>query len=160
MLSKSLIVSMWAHSSWPRACSQPLSVLAVVFSLLNFYSTTIYWAINELVCELVSTQLMALSLLTTTAGTGPSFLLVKFHFFNWTLSYQRAWLWACELAAHGPGLVRSHCRYRQWNFWTLINLFYLNSKLSICLYVSLYVHSSGPWACLQPLLVPAVVFWL
>jgi hypothetical protein len=35
--------------------------------------------------------------------------------------------------------------------------FYLNFEVSISLFVSMSAHSSWPWACSQPLLVPRVV---
>jgi hypothetical protein len=59
---------------------------------------------------------MAPGLLIAIAGTDSGLFVIKFIFFNWVLSNQRAWMWACELTAHGPGLARSHYRYRQWFF--------------------------------------------
>jgi hypothetical protein len=115
-LWKSLIVSMWAHSSWPWACSQPLSVPAVVFSFFFFFPTE-FWAIKELDCEPVSSQLVTLGLHTATTGTGSGFFYVNF-------------------------------------------LFQLYFELSMSLIVSMWAHSSWPWACSQPLPVPAVVFSL
>jgi hypothetical protein len=114
-LSISLIVYMWVHSSWLWAYSQPLPVPAVVFSLLIFFST-VFWAINELDYEHVSSQFMAQGLLTATTDTGSGFFLVSFFFFNYILSYQWAWLWTRELIVDGLGPAYSHCRYRQWIF--------------------------------------------
>jgi hypothetical protein len=158
-LSMSLIVSLWAHSSWPWACLQPQSVPAVVFSLLNFIFPSEFWATNELDCEHVSSQLMALSLLTTTAGTGSGFLLVNYLFFTWMLSCQSACVWACMYTVQGPRLAHSHCRYRQLFFackiifcnWTLSNL---RTWLWAC-----ELTAPGPWPAYSPCWYRQCIFW-
>jgi hypothetical protein len=63
---------------------------------------------------------MAMGLLTATAGTGSGIFVVNFSFLNCIFSYQWAWLWACELTAHGPGLAYSHYGYRKWYFYCYI----------------------------------------
>jgi hypothetical protein len=99
---------------------------------------------------------MALGLLTATADTGSAFLYINFFIFTWILSYQSAWLWACELIAHSPGLAHSHCP--QWFFICSIFFCHLNFEVSISLILSMWTHSPWPRACLQPLPIPAVVF--
>jgi hypothetical protein len=85
---KGWFVSIKPHSWWPRACSQRLPVLAVVFSILNICVSSEFWAINELDCEYVSSKLMALGLLTAIADSGSGIFHVKFLYFNWVLNYQ------------------------------------------------------------------------
>jgi hypothetical protein len=152
----SWIVSRWAHSSWPRACSQPLPVPEVVFFMLFLFFSTELWATNELDCAHVSSQLMDLGLLRATTDTGNGFLDVNLFFFTWILSCQSTCVWA---AVQGPRLAHNHCWYLQWILDVNFYFFHLNSELSICWILSLWVHSSWPWACSQPLLVPAVDLW-
>jgi hypothetical protein len=143
-LSISLNVSMWAHSSWPWACPQPLPVPAVLFCTLDFFLSPEFWAINQLDCEHLSSQFMAMGLLTAIAGTGSGFFLIKLWFFTWILRFQSTWMWACELIAHGRGLAHSHYPYRQWFFPCKFFSFHLNSELLISLFVSMWAHSSWP----------------
>jgi hypothetical protein len=93
---------------------------------------------------------MAQDWLIETTGTSNGFFHVKVLYFNWILSYQWAWLWACELTADGPGLVPSHYRYRQW-FFPVNFFFQLYFELSMIFIVSMWVHSSWPRACSEPL---------
>jgi hypothetical protein len=54
----------------------------MVSSLLIVFFSQEFSGDYQLVCELVSSQLMALGLLTATAGTSSGLFVVKFTFFN------------------------------------------------------------------------------
>jgi hypothetical protein len=72
-----------------RTCSRSLSscighgflLLSGIFIVIFFFPIE-FFAINELDCELMSSQLMTQGLLTATNGIGSCFLLVKFYFFT------------------------------------------------------------------------------
>jgi hypothetical protein len=112
-------------------------VSAMISSLLIVFFSQEFSGDYQLVCELVSSQLMALGLLTATAGTSSGLFVVKFTFFNWVLSNQRAWMWACELIAYGPRLARSHCRYRQCIFPCNLFFSHVSFEMTISFIVSM-----------------------
>jgi hypothetical protein len=139
-----------------------LTVTAVTgngfFNFNLFFHSTEFWAIKELDCEHVCSQLMDLGLLTATADTGSGFFPVNFIF---SCEFWADHLLDCEHVSSqlmAPGLLTATAGTGSGYFrWILIFL-KQNSELPVSLIVSIWAYNWYPLAWSQP--VPVVDFCL